>query len=265
MRHFGKSELFFFLIKIMPRYFNRRYKRRNYRRKALTTARIFGKTSAKSQAKQIYALKKSVNSLNRRFKPEIMTHHLPNVYTKTFTNSTFADSYWSGYYAWPASGTGDEDKRGDKIWCKNMQLNFTFEYHNNSNTAYHGGESSGCPVRIIIIKSKTPVGVPEPSLNNILLYSSHSGSEYTQRAVSPYVHGITDKFKLLYNKVFYLNPTYNQKALRIFLKPGLIQWETNSMASHIFMYVAPCGLHSDSDFTETIEMTMSGKIAFLDY
>lgn len=249
----------------MVRYSNRRYKRRTYRRKALSTARIFGRTGAKSQAKQIYALKKSVNALNKRFKPEIYTNHLEQVYTKTFTNSTFGDSYWKGYYKWPTTGVEDENKRGDKIWCKNMQLNFTFEYHNNSNTAYHSGESSGCPVRVIIIKSKTPVAASEPDLNDILLYSNYSGAEYTQRAVSPYVHGITDKFKLLYNKVFYLNPTQNQKVLRIFLRPGLIQWETPSIASHVFMYVAPCGLHSDADFTETIEMTMSGKIAYIDY
>lgn len=249
----------------MGRYYNRRYKRRSYRRKALSTSRIFGRTGAKSQAKQIYALKKSMNALNKRFKPEIYTHHLEQVYTKTFTNSTFGDSYWRGLYSWPSSGSGDEDKRGDKIFVKNMQLNFTFEYHNNSNTAYHAGESSGCPVRVIIIKSKTPVSAQNPELNDILLYSSYSGAEYTQRAVSPYVHGITDKFRLLYNKVFYLNPTQNQKALRIFLRPGLIQWETPSVATHVFMYVAPCGLHSDADFTESIEMTMSGKIAYIDY
>lgn len=248
----------------MPRYSNRRYKRRNYKRKALSTSRIFSKTSAKNQAKQIFALKKSVNTLNKRFRPEIYTHHI-DATSKTFTNSSFGASYWASYYQWPTNGTGDENKRGDKIYLKNMQLNFTFEYHNNSNTAYHSGESSGCPVRIIILKSKEPVSATVPDISDVLLYSNYTGVEYTQRAVSPYVHGITDKYKLLYNRVFYLNPTYNQKAMRIFLKPGLIQWQTSSIATHIFMLVAPCGLHSDADFTESIEMTMSGKIAYVDY
>lgn len=250
----------------MPRYYNRRYKRRYYkRRSALSTRKIFNNKSAKSQANQIYALKRSVNSLSKRFKPEIFTHHLSDVISKNFTNSSFGDSYWSGYYQWPNNGTGEETKRGDKIWVKNMQLNFTFEYHNNSNTAYHSGESSGCPVRLIVMKSKTPVAGVAPDISDILLYSNYTGAEYTQRAVSPYVHGITDKYKLLYNKVFYLNPTQNQKALRLFLKPGLIQWESSSLATHVFIFVAPCGLHSDVDFTETIQMTLSEKIAYIDY
>ncbi len=246
--------------------YNKRYKRRSYRRnKALSTARIFSKTSAKSQAKQIYALKKSVNGLKRRFRPEIYTHHI-NIDTKTFTNGSLADSYYSNNYAWPSAGTGDENKRGDKIFVKNMQLNFTFEYYNNSNTGYHDSESSGCPVRIIVIKTKQPCLISDkPALDDILLYSSYSGIEYTQRAVSPYVHGITDKYQIMYNKVFYMTPQKNQKALRVFLKPGLIQWETDSSATHVFYYVCPCGLHSDANFTENILMTVSAKIAFLDY
>lgn len=240
--------------------------RRNYRKRkgALSTKNIYSRTSAKSQANQIYALKKKISKIYKRLKPEIYTHH-NEVVSKTFTNSSFGASYWSSHYTWPSNGTTDESKRGDKIWCKNMQLNFTFEYHNNSNTAYHSGESSGCPVRVIILKSKTPVSATDPDISDILLYSNYSGAEYTQRAVSPYVHGITDKYKLLYNRVFYVNPTKNQKALRIFLRPGLIQWETNSLATHVFMFVAPCGLHSDADFTESIEMTMSSKIAYIDY
>lgn len=241
----------------------RGYRRRGY--KTLSTKRIFSKTGAKSQANQIYALRKSVSKIKRKLRPEIYTHNLPDVYSKTFSNSILADSYWSGYYAWPSSGSGDDQRRGDKIYCKNMQLNFTFEYYNNSNTAYHNSESSGCPVRIMMFKSKTPVPIYIPPLDDILLYSGMTGDQYTQRAVSPYVHGISDKYQILYNKVFYMNPTKNQKALRIFLKPGLIQWESADVATHVFMYVAPCGLHVDGDFTENIKMTMSGKIAYIDY
>lgn len=250
----------------MVRYSNRRYKRRSYRRnKALSTARIFGKTSAKSQAKQIYALKKSINKIHRKFRPETYTHHI-NVDSHTFSNSSLATSYYSNNYVWPQNGTGDENKRGDKIYVKSMQLNFTFEYYNNSNTGYHTTESSGCPVRIIVLKTKQPCLLTDmPHLDDVLLYSSYQGDEYTQRAVSPYVHGITDKYKILYNKVFYMTPQMNQKALRVFLKPGLIQWETDSSATHVFYYVCPCGLHSDVDFSENILMTVSAKIAYIDY
>lgn len=253
----------------MPYYARRRrtMRKRSVRstRTPLSARRIFGYTSARSQANQIYALKKSINKINRRFKPEVYTHH-NQVISKEFTNSTFSDSYWYGYYEWPASGTGDENKRGDKIWCKNMQLNFTFEYMNNSNTGYHDSDSSGCPVRVIVLKTKQVCSPSDiPTLNDILLYSSNSGSDYTQRAVSPYVHGITDKYKILCSKVFYMTTAKNQKIMRLFLQPGLIQWESGSIANHVFIYVAPCGLHSDADFTEKIQMTLSKKIAYVDY
>lgn len=247
------------------RYFRSRRAYRKRRGGALSTKRIFSKTSAKAQANQIYALRKSVTRLNRKLRPEVYTHNLPSVYSKTFSNGVLADSYWSGYYNWPAPGDGDNERRGDKIWCKNMQLNFTFEYFNNSSTGFHNSESSGCPVRVIILKSKTPIPLTVPGIDDILLYSAMSGDEYTQRAVSPYVHGITDKFILMYNKVFYMNPTKNQKALRIYLKPGLIQWEDANTATHVFMYVCPCGLHVDGNFVENIQMTMSGKIAYTDF
>lgn len=249
----------------MGRRFYRSRRSNRKRSGALSTKRIYSRTGAKAQANQIYALRRSVSKIKRRLRPEIYTHHLEDVITKTFTNSSFGASYWSSHYTWPTNGTGDENKRGDKIWCRNMQLNFTFEYHNNSNTAYHSGESSGCPVRVIMLKSKTPVAATDPDISDILLYSNYTGGEYTQRAVSPYVHGITDKYRLLYNKVFYINPTKNQKVLRIFLRPGLIQWQSSSIATHVFMFVCPCGLHSDADFTESIEMTMSGKIAYNDF
>ena len=71
----------------MPRYSNRRYKRRYAKRsKTLSTKNIFNRKSATSQANQIYSLRKSIASINKRFKPEIYTHNL-SVVSKTFSNS----------------------------------------------------------------------------------------------------------------------------------------------------------------------------------
>lgn len=246
-------------------YRRKSYRRRGYRRSALSTRRIFSRTSAKSQANQIYALRKTVSKINRRLRPEVYTNSIQSLQTKSFTNSTLSDSYWSYHYQWPANGTGDDAKRGDKIWCKSMQLNFTFEYYNSSDTAYHNSESSGCPIRIIVLKTKQPADYHPPPLDDILVYSGYTLPEYTQRAVSPYTHGITDKYSILYNKVFYMTPQQNQKCLRVFLKPGLIQWEADDMAHQVFVYVAPAGLHSDLNFTENVLMTFSSRIAYVDF
>lgn len=243
----------------------RRYRRGGYKRSALSTRKIFSRTSAKAQANQIYALRKSVSRIKRHLRPEVYTNSIQTVQTKSFSNSAIGDSYWSYHYSWPSNGTGDDAKRGDKIWCKSMQLNFTFEYYNSSDTGYHNSESSGCPVRIIVLKTKQPADYHPPDLSAILVYSNYLGAEYTQRAVSPYVHGITDKYSILYNKVFYMTPEKNQKCMRIFLKPGLIQWETDDTAHQVFVYVIPAGLHSDANFTENILMSFSSRIAYIDF
>lgn len=242
-------------------------RRSSYRRYGLSKRRIYSRTSAKSQASQIDTLNRRINSINKRFRPEIKTHHNA-VDSHTFTNSLIADSYYVSYYMMPGAGTGDEDRIGDKIYIKNIQWNLTFEYYNNSTTGYHNGESAGCPVRVMILKTKIAesYGTYYPTLNNILLYSSNSGTEYTQRAVSPWVHGITDTYKILYNKVFYLTTTKNQKVLRIFTKGGLQQWDTTGNKCYqYYLVVAPAGLHQDADFTENIQMTLSKKMAFVDY
>lgn len=56
------------------------------KKKTLTKSNIFGKKSAKSQAKQIYALNKKVNYIQKTTAPE----------TKTFTNVLFYFDNWNG-------------------------------------------------------------------------------------------------------------------------------------------------------------------------
>lgn len=238
-----------------------------YRRYGLSKRRIYSQTRAKHQASQIDALNRRINDINRRFKPEVKTHQNEAVST-TFTNSIFGDSYYVSYYSMPALGSGETNREGDKIFIKNIQWNLTFEYFNNSATGYHNGESSGCPVRIMVLKTKIPATYTAyfPVLNDILEYSSNSGTGYTQRAVSPWKHGITDKYKILYNKVFYLTTNKNQKILRIFTKGGVQQWNTSGdECVQYYIIIAPAGLHQDTDFTENIQMTLSKKMAFTDY
>lgn len=53
-------------------------KKRYYRRKKLSKANIFGRKSAKSQAKQIYALNKKINRVEKQTKPEMKIYENTN-------------------------------------------------------------------------------------------------------------------------------------------------------------------------------------------
>lgn len=52
----------------------RKYYKRRYKKKTLKKSNIFKKTGAKSQARQIYALKKKINYFSKLNKPEVHTH-----------------------------------------------------------------------------------------------------------------------------------------------------------------------------------------------
>lgn len=72
--------------------YRRFYRRgRNNRRRTLSNYRIATRTSARSQARQIYALKKRVSYIQRRTKPEIKT--IRRTYIAPFNLNTVRGSY----------------------------------------------------------------------------------------------------------------------------------------------------------------------------
>lgn len=253
----------------MVRTYRKRYSRkRSAARKSLSTAKIFGKTSAKSQARQIYALRKAVSSLNRRFRPEIKTlENWGGPTSQTLTSGTLSDSYFRTYFQWPAVGSNEGARVGDKIRLKSLQFGVQMEYYNNSATGYHDSESAGTPVRVIVVRTREQLDPSyPPALSDILKYGDYSGDYYTARATSPYVHGINDTYKVCYDKLCYLTITKNQKCLRIFLGPKTITWnKTGNKAIHYFLFVAPTGLHWDTNFKEYVQVVATGKIAYTDF
>lgn len=69
--------------------YGRRYRKRNYRRKrTLGTYNIASKTSAKSQARQIYALNKRVTRIYRMTRPDIQIGNAASVRAVSITGGT---------------------------------------------------------------------------------------------------------------------------------------------------------------------------------
>ncbi len=238
---------------------NRRYNRR--RNSRLSTRRIYSRTSAKSQASQIATLRNRVSKVYKACRPEIKVKY--NQATSfTFDSQTLLNTYTAWIPELPALGSDDNNRIGDKIYVKNIQLNFTFEYYNSSTTGYHNSESAGTTMRIIVGKYKEAKG-SVPNISGVLQESSNTGSAYTNQAIVPLKNEQSLYSKILLDKRFTITTNNNQKIMRLNIRPGTIRFRDNE-ANSIWVMVVSAGLHNDSNFSEFVKGTFSSKIAFTD-
>ena len=241
--------------------FRRRYNR--YNRRTLSTPAIFSKTGHKSQARQIYALKRRVSAMNKQLRPEIKTNYIQAT-SWNLSSDQLTNTYKSFVVDMPAQGTADNERTGDMINVKNLQLNFTFEYYNNSQTGYHDSESAGAPVRIIIGQFKTGNISGPPEIAGVLEEYGTTGAAYTNQVISPLRKSQTEFSRILKDMRFTLTTDRNQKVLRINVRPRNYRINANGYTNKIWVMVVSSGLHFDSNFAENIAATFSYKLAYTD-
>jgi len=105
----------------------------------------------------------------------------------------------------------------------------------------------------------------ETSLDSLLSFSGYSGGDYTARSISPFRRSVTQQFKIVSNKLINLTSEKNQRS--VFITVGrnqLINFNTSGQAVHYLLYIAPSGLHYDSDFKEHVKGTMVYRITYTD-
>lgn len=244
-------------------------RRRNYRRsrRRLGNRIVFGKTSAKQQAKQIATLRNRINKVYKNTKPEIKNLVGSSV-SYSFSSKALSDVWFSGVVPRPAPNSGgDSGMIGNYIKPLSVQLNGTFEYYNTSQTGYHPSESSGCQMRVIVLQRKTPeLYTTTYELSNFIPSPAYTGAEYTTMAVKPLQTGITENWNVLVDKRFILTSDSNQKMFRIRFKPRPFRFDKDN--SDIFNYckiiIIASGLHYDQDFTEYVECTHMTKMSYTD-
>lgn len=240
----------------------RRYRyRRRYSR--LSNRRIFGSRSARSQASQIAALRNRMNKYMAQNRPEIKQYIASS---DAFTLSSQASS--GSYYRWkitmPPQGTDGNERVGDKIKFKNINVFGYFEYY-NSVGGYHNSESAGTPVRVIVVQDLTsPVNSVAPDVDDLLAVSSFSGQKYSLRAVSPFKPGISELYKVLYDGKFNLTLANNQHSLDVNIHSLKDMEWIQDTPQNLFVYIIPCGLHWDANYTENVHGYVGAKIAFTD-
>lgn len=245
-------------------YGKRRYNRRRYgRRKVLSTRNIFNNKSSRSQASQIYRLNRRVSALSKATRPEVKVKYQPAERFK-FTSDQLTNTYKSFFLFAPGQSTDGSGRIGDVINIKNAQLNFMFEYYNNTETGFHDTESSGTPIRIIIGQHKTSVSQTVPHITSVLQETGGSGAAYTNMALSPLKDNITDDYNILYDKTYTITSMRNQLVKRINIKPKNYRFTGAAVYNGIWLYVIAPGLHYDENFQETLQCVFSSKIAYTD-
>lgn len=242
------------------------YRRRFYRRRRnskLSTRKIFKNTGAKSQASQIYSLKKRVNYIARQNRPETKVY-LGGSASYSFDSQTLLNTYKIFYFDGPVNGTADNNRIGNFVRSKSLSLCLTGEYYNSSETGYHNSESSGSPMRVIILQRRRADNVAA-GIDTILSITGASGNDYTQQAICPLAKGITDRYYVLCDKKFIFTNDKNQLLKKITVKPYNLRYDDTTGYTNGFIFLLlSAGLHYDGNFSEFIHGTYSLKYVFTD-
>lgn len=257
-------------------------RRTSYRRKGrrsartLSTRRIFANKSARSQAKQINALKRRVNRVYSRTKPEVKVSEsygynsvqlLP--YQHTSHNIPFI---------LPSAGTADDQRIGSAINVLSHTLFLSAKYSFATKSAqvpvYNqtiGG--NGAAMRVIAVQTKVPRN-DVPTLDSLMhspINTSNVGIESMSNMKIPFEVGITTGYHVLYDRVFYFNSFKPIFSKRINIRPARrkVLWNPQSgtdatytyPAGQVFVYVIQGGLES-TNIDLTAEGTDYSSIAF---
>lgn len=247
--------------------YGRPYKRRTSRRnrRYLSNRVVFGKTSAKAQARQIATLRNRINKVYKQCKPEVKTI-VTSAETVSYTSSSLSSYYRFYPMTFPTPGTADKDRIGNFIRVINGVLYISAEYFNTSTTGYHNTESSGAQVRIVIGQWKArhpPTAIP--TIDALFEFPSNTGANYTQMALSPLKEGITGWGSILKDIRFTMTVDRNQKMLKIPFKPRIpYVFDDKGEFPNTWAVIIVTGLHYDTDFTETVKVTVSDKLVFTD-
>lgn len=247
----------------MPRRTYRKTSRRTSRK--LSNRRIYSRTSARAQASQIAALRNRINRVYRACRPEIKTI-VTSAETISYTSQSMSSYYRFYPITSPELGTGDKERVGNFIRVINGVLYLSCEYFNSSTTGYHNTESSGAQVRVIIGQYNTDQGPTAiPSISELFEFPSNTGANYTQMALSPFREGVSSRFKILRDLRFTMTLDRNQKMLKVPFKPPLpYVFNDEGQFPSCFACLLVTGLHYDTDFTETVKITVSDKLVFTD-
>lgn len=240
----------------------RRYNRRGgYRYRPLRTRYIFSRTSARAQANQIYALKKKVNKLARKTKPDIKLSFIaPNA--NTFTNEALSSPYFYIPFSQIDQGSDDNQRVGNKVHCLGATYYLNFEYSDNLTTL----EAKGCMVRIVAVQWKENKAYNAAvQAAGVIQDYSNTGDAYDLLGINPLKKDVTEYLHILKEMRFTLDESTPVKGFRFKFNPHDLRWDSSNNVNNFGLCIFVSGLHwiSGSDM-EAVSLTYSGKLAYTD-
>lgn len=241
--------------------------RKRFRRRGgvLSTKNIYSRTSRKAQATQIAALKRKVNKVYRKTKPEkkVIVESIAGQYN--MSSESVGNTYFSLGVLDIPSGSHDDQRVGDLIYRKDYWY-LTFEYYNNSNTGYHNSESCGTPMRVLAGRWKNHQNAATlvPSPNTLITNYSNTGSDSTMSVIAPLINGVSEQLYIDYDKTFTITSERSQKVLKISTPWYKCRYDKDGYCNHSWLICKAGGLHYDSDFTEHVLVCALRKTVYVD-
>lgn len=242
----------------MARYSRTGYKRYRRRRSALTTRNITSRTSARSQSRQLIALRNRINAVARNSRPEIQLHNVTD--SKTFTNSTFANTNT----VWKVSLPGNSIT-GQWLRSRSLNIRGVVEYSDNYATDVAVDHQRTCSFRFIVYARKASGNNVIPISNIIDL--ENSGAGYELNAIRPLKKGLTSYAKIYYDKTYTISAQtpihkFNFSLKRLF-NLHKETTDTNPRGEIMFAVIAS-GLHFDSTYNQQIKVSFISTYAYND-
>lgn len=221
----------------------KRYSKKRYYKKTLKKSSIFGRKSAKSQAKQIYALNKKVNYLAKANKPEIdtMTTDMRFQYENQIgpNGILMPKKYGDGHIALFADHLLNEDETNhfrlmlddgcDTIKIKNLTLygDFGFssfrsvsnQYVIMNNTTQTTSDPRCAYFRILICQCKKSLdNYPHKVFTSIRNIEESDPNVDCSLVQGPLIKGFTNYFKILRKKVIKITEDNPRKMFKFKLR-----------------------------------------------
>lgn len=266
------------------RYAKRSRTRRTGRRgnRTLSTRRIFNNKSAKAQAAQIYALRRSVSRVRKQCRPEVKEYSTSQ---NTILAAPATDTqgvnrlYHKLEFPAMALGPGDAQRIGDKVRMLPVTLFLNGLYRTITHTSngvplYNVISSKGCGMRVVAVQNRIASNTT-PSITGIFdTFDTTTNAVATMANLNnPFKRGITANYNILYDKVFYFNdnkPIRNLK-MKIYPKIKHLRWEEDFTypRGQIVVFVMFGGLQStgnnlnEADYNQ-VEFTYWMKLPYTD-
>lgn len=225
------------------------------KKKALSKSNIFGKKSAKSQAKQIYALNKKVNYIQKTTSPETKTHKGVLFYFDSYDSSQgkLLSDYHRRFDLYRERVLNGNFSKylsidGDLLRVKNIYLygyvglkDWTF-YTNDSNPREMNIPKDAffkiTVCRVIKGGSNYPNRLYEP-LENYGTQVATSETIPISYINGPMIDGVTSQLQILKKKVIHITPAKTSKMMKIKL--------FNSKKCNLNYRISPYGNYSEGE------------------